>query len=391
MDENYKRSIKKAHERQIKKVRSREEHKLLEENSRQRRQGRGKKTNRSKRVRVEEDDFEAIFEKMRPQKQLDLEAAKQAARASPEEPTASEDVDFDLRGTVISVARDRVHLRDEGGHEHEVDLGSTTLGPAVGDEILCRRREGARPLGVRLAARRSMLSRPDPHNHRVERVLAANVDVAVIVASVQRPAFKPALVDRFLIAIEKGGCRPLLCVNKADLLEEPGEREGVAEALRPYLDLGLEVIWTSAESGEGIEALARSLREQTCVFVGHSGVGKSTLLNALDPDGQRDTGHGREFDGKGRHTTTSSELVELEGGTRLIDTPGIRILGLWEVTPGELSNHFPEFVEHSDACRFRDCGHTHEPDCAVRAAVDGGEVSAARYATYLRILDSLKE
>jgi ribosome biogenesis GTPase len=197
------------------------------------------------------------------------------------------------------------------------------------------------------------------------------------------------VVDRFLVALEYGGVVPVLCLNKTDLIAgDPGETASVAAALAPYRELGIPVFETSAETGAGIEALRTALVGRTVAFVGHSGVGKSALLNALDPGGARAVGAGRSFDGKGRHTTRGARLALLPDGTRLIDTAGVREFGLWGISADELRAYFPEFTDRADACRFRSgCTHVHEPGCAVQAAVAAGEVSPARYAAYLRMLE----
>lgn len=248
---------------------------------------------------------------------------------------------------------------------------------AVGDHVLFsptrRRIEDVLP-------RRTVLSRADPHNPRLERVIAANVDVVVNVVSLKTPPLRPGLIDRYLIAIGKSGAEPLLCVNKIDLLAAPEE----LDALRPYQDVGIQVMLCSAATGSGLEPLSAALAGKLCVFAGHSGVGKSSLLNALDPRLQITTGVVIE---KGRHTTTSSALYHLPNGATVIDTPGIREFALWDVTRDDLRRYYQEFAAYH--CAFSDCTHTHEPDCSVQQAVASGAISRARYESYARILASL--
>ncbi|MEL7059035.1 MAG: ribosome small subunit-dependent GTPase A [Acidobacteriota bacterium] len=269
-------------------------------------------------------------------------------------------------------------------HLAETQRSSVTVGDRVrlaehGDDL---RVEEVLP-------RRTWLSRPDPLNPRQERVVAANMDVVAIAASLVRPALRPALIDRYLIAVERGGATPILVVNKLDLVANP-QREAELEPLTPYRDLELEIFFVSAETDRGIDQLRERLRGTTAVFVGHSGVGKSSLVNALAPQAEAATGEVDRQVGRGRHTTTRSNLYDL-GPFRLIDTPGIRELGLWRLDPADLAGYFPEIAAASVGCRFADCTHIHEPDCAVRAAVDRGEISPARYATYRRIYESLTD
>jgi len=249
---------------------------------------------------------------------------------------------------------------------------------AIGDHVLFsperRRVEEILP-------RRTVLSRTDPHNPRIERVIAANVDVVVVVVSLKNPALRPGLIDRYLIAIGKSGADPLLCVNKIDLMSSDGE----LDALRPYQDLGIEVVLCSAATGEGLETLSAALAGKTCVFTGHSGVGKSSLLNALDEKLDLETNAVSSATEKGRHTTTHSAMYELPNGAIVIDTPGIREFGLWDISPLEIRRYFDEFDHYR--CGFSDCTHSHEPDCAVKAAVEAGEIAEARYQGYLRILN----
>lgn len=254
-------------------------------------------------------------------------------------------------------------------------LCRTALDVAPGDRVLY---SPERRKAERVLPRRTALSRPDPHNPRIERVIAANIDVVVVVASVKSPPLRPGLIDRYLIAIERSGAEPLLCVNKVDL--------GECQELAPYRELGIPIVLCSAATGVGIDGLARELAGKTCVFTGHSGVGKSSLLNALAPGLEQSTGNVSEVHNKGRHTTSASSLHELPNGAIIIDTPGIREFGLWQVTPATLRNYFPEIREAGQFCNFRDCSHSHEPGCNVKEAVTNGEIAGSRYAAYMRIL-----
>lgn len=262
-----------------------------------------------------------------------------------------------------------------------VDGKSSILAP--GDRVLVENDErGAVVRAVR--ARTNKLSRPAIGRDR-EQVFAANVDFAVIVASAARPAFRPGLIDRYLIAAQAGGVEPIICVNKVDIVDS------VPEDVNTYRDLGLHVMTTSCATGLGIDALRAQLTNSTSVLVGHSGVGKSSLVNVLDPDLTVHTQEISESTNKGRHTTSAARMYELAGGIRIIDTPGVKQLGIWGVTPVELDYYFHEIAETSAHCRFRDCTHTHEPRCAVRDAVDLGNIARARYESYRRIRASLDE
>jgi ribosome biogenesis GTPase len=249
---------------------------------------------------------------------------------------------------------------------------------AIGDRVLYspdrRRVEEILP-------RRTALARSDPGNPHLERVIAANIDVVVNVVSLKSPPLRPGLIDRYLIATGKSGAEPLLCVNKIDLLQCAEEMAPV----RPFQEAGVQVILCSAATGEGLAQLSEALAGKLCVFAGHSGVGKSSLLNALDPQLDLVTGQVSEGSNKGRHTTTSSALYHLPGGAMVIDTPGIREFGLWDVSREDVRLYYREFAAYS--CDFADCSHTHEPGCGVKAAAAAGGV--ARYEGYVRILASL--
>ncbi len=258
---------------------------------------------------------------------------------------------------------------------------------AVGDEVEVTMRGAETALIATVRPRRTKLSRPDPGNANQERVIVANVDVVAVVVSVVSPPLHPRLIDRYLIAIRRGGAEPVICVNKTDLLDEGALVEELKQ-LAPYERLGVPIVRCSASARNGLDELRIALEGKLAAFVGHSGVGKSSLLNAMKPELGLAVGTVSEGYGRGTHTTTRSTLLDLGGGTRIIDTPGIRSFGLWQLTAEELPWYFPEFAAVT-GCKFRDCSHTHEPGCAVKEAVESGEVSRDRYETYIRILESL--
>jgi len=259
---------------------------------------------------------------------------------------------------------------------------------AVGDRVVTEVADGVcRLAGV--LPRHTVLSRPDPLNPHLQRLIAANIDVVIHVVSVKAPPLRPRLIDRFLIAIQRGGAQAAICVNKIDLLDDD-ERARELASLDPYRALGVPVIACSVKGNEGIAELRALVDGKTCALVGHSGVGKSSILNALDERLDITTGelHKR---GTGRHTTTASTLHDLGDDTYLIDTPGIREFGLWNMTLDTLRDYFPEFAEPGEYCRFNDCTHLHEPGCAVKERAEAGELSGARYDAYVRLAEDLSQ
>jgi len=255
---------------------------------------------------------------------------------------------------------------------------------AVGDEVLVERRDDTHRVVVVLP-RRSLLARADPHVTQRRRAIAANVDIVVVVVAAEAPPLHPRLIDRYLIAVEHSGAQPVLVVNKMDLLAEDRRHELLA-GLQPYRSLGMPVLPCSVERGEGIEEIRAALSGNTCVFVGQSGVGKSSLLNALDSDAAARVGAVRDRDGRGRHTTTASALYDLAGGIRVIDTPGIRRFSVEDDDPAAIAAGFTEFAPLAEGCRYRDCTHVHEPGCAVRRAVEDGAIPRSRYESYVKLL-----
>ena len=235
----------------------------------------------------------------------------------------------------------------------------------------------------RVEPRHSELSRT---SGRFAHLIAANVDQVVIVGSAADPPLKPNLIDRFIVAAEKGRIEPIVCINKSDLADPTD----LVRATGVYGPLGYRTLLTSAETGEGIDELRDALRGKESVFAGQSGVGKTSLLNAVRPGLALRTAEVAGDTRKGRHTTRVAELRPLliddavDGW--VVDTPGVRQMDLWGVDAGEVEGHFREFRPLVAQCRFPDCTHTHEDDCGVKRAVDLGMVHPTRYQGYVRIL-----
>jgi ribosome biogenesis GTPase len=212
-----------------------------------------------------------------------------------------------------------------------------------------------------------------------EQVLVANVDQVVFVVSLLEPELKPHLIDRYLCSAGQGGIRPLLCLNKVDLVGP----ETFQPLVGLYSQLGVPALLTSATSGAGIAALRERLRGRQTVFTGQSGVGKSSLLNAVEPGLGLRVREVSEVNQKGKHTTTGSELIRLGFGGWVVDTPGVRQFELWDTLPEEVEGYFAEFRPFVHLCAYPDCTHTHEDRCAVKRAALKRQISASRYTSYL--------
>jgi ribosome biogenesis GTPase len=210
-------------------------------------------------------------------------------------------------------------------------------------------------------------------------VLVANVDQVVIVVSLVEPDLKPHLIDRYLASAEQGKIRPLICLNKADLVD-PAPYQSIVGF---YNQLGVPTLLTSAATGQGVEFLRGQLRGRQTVFSGQSGVGKSSLLNAIQPELGLRVREVSDVNQKGKHTTTTADLIKLDFGGWVVDTPGVRQFALWDIIPEEVEGFFPEFRPFVHQCGFPDCTHTHEERCAIKRAVYRRQISAGRYTSYL--------
>jgi ribosome biogenesis GTPase len=297
-------------------------------------------------------------------------------------------------GTVIEVSQGlcRVSLTEGDSLLCEVrrslkanDTGFTNI-VAVGDEVLISRNGAERGYVEAVLPRRSVLTRPDPFYTHLRQVIVANVDQVLVVASWREPAFWPELVDRYLIAAARTGLTPIICVNKVDLAEDPAEPQTVLHA---YCEAGYTVLLTSAQNRLGVDGLRRLLQGRTTALAGLSGVGKSSLLSAVEPGLHLRVGEVNERHHEGRHTTTQSSLHRLAEGGFVVDTPGIREFGLSGLRRRDLAGCYPEIAMLHGDCQFEDCMHMREPDCAVRLAVRRGSVSPMRYDSYRKILASL--
>ncbi len=234
---------------------------------------------------------------------------------------------------------------------------------------------------VRVEPRRNQICRT---SRKRQQIIVSNVDLAFIVASAAEPQLKPHLVDRYLVSVEKSGIEPVVVINKVDLVE-PSDLQPVVGV---WSQLGYQVILTSVVTGAGIAQFRHLVKGRDSVVAGQSGVGKSSLLNAIEPGLQLRVGLVSSDNNKGRHTTTSAVLLPLECGGHLIDTPGIRQFQLWDLIPEEVVGLFRDIRPFINDCRFPDCTHMHEEDCAVKWAVADGKLDVRRYESYCKICEA---
>ncbi len=251
---------------------------------------------------------------------------------------------------------------------------------AAGDRAWVRPEGADQGIIERIEPRHGVLSRTSRGR---QHVLAANLDQVLIIASAAEPRLKPHLIDRYLVTAEKMGVEPVVCINKVDLVDYAGLQPLVGL----YSQLGYRVLLVSAARGWGVDALRQLLAHRESVVTGQSGVGKSSLLNAVDAQLKLRVESVSAESEKGRHTTTTAVLIPLTGGGYVVDTPGIRQFQLWDVIPEEVAGYFRDFRSYVSRCRYPNCTHTHEEPCAVKDAVADGFIDARRYESYLQMID----
>lgn len=257
---------------------------------------------------------------------------------------------------------------------------------AVGDYVLIEERKTEEDIAVikEIVARKNYIIRKATNLSKESHVLAANVDQALLLITLSAPVTTRMFVDRFLVSVAAYGIPVRLVFNKIDLLTEQGHND-LAEWRATYEPIGYACDAISAHNPADVERVREMLKDKVSMVAGHSGVGKSTLINAVDARWQLKTGAISTSHHSGKHTTTFAEMFSLESGGYIIDTPGVRGFGLVDIEKEELGHYFKEIFEHSHQCKYNNCYHVHEPSCAVREAVEAGLISESRYENYLRL------
>ena len=305
-----------------------------------------------------------------------------------------------MKGLVYKSTGSWYILRDPSGRSWNArtkgvlkleDITSTNP-VAVGDWVDFEIESDAQSTALidQILPRHNYINRQSPRHKHQHHIVAANLDQTVLVVTIREPRTSQGFIDRFLVAAEMYHVKPVLVFNKSDLYRD--KELQLFEALRDmYQPLGYPVLLVSAEKQEGLAELNAVLKDKTTLLSGHSGVGKSSLLNVLFPGMNRKTQDVSGWSGKGQHTTTFAEMFDLPQGGKIIDTPGMREFGIVDLSKQELSHYFPEMKNRIQNCQFNNCLHSNEPGCAIKDAVNEGLIHEDRYVSYRTILDSFDE
>ena len=305
-----------------------------------------------------------------------------------------------MKGIVYKSTGSWYMVKDEEGNSYQARLKGkfkikdiTSTNPiAVGDEVIFEMEDELenRTIITELLPRKNYVNRISPANKRQHHIIACNLDQSLLIATIKDPRTSLGFIDRFLVTCEAFHIPAIIVFNKADLHGE--EEQLVYEERRMmYEQVGYKVLLTSVEEKTGLETLKQELHHKTTLISGHSGVGKSSLINAILEGANIRTTEVSEWSGKGMHTTTFAEMYDLPTGGRIIDTPGMREFAIADITKDELSHYFPEMNKRLNDCQFNNCMHLNEPGCAIKQAVVDGEIHEERYISYCTILDSIAD
>ncbi|AXR05234.1 small ribosomal subunit biogenesis GTPase RsgA [Salinimonas sediminis] len=304
--------------------------------------------------------------------------------------TEGTDSDNLAAGRVVGRFGKHADVEDSEGVISRCHIRRTVGSVVCGDNVLFQAGtadEGVSGVIEVVEDRHSVLTRPDFYDG--VKPIAANIDQIIIVSAIL-PSLSVNIIDRYLIACEDIGITPVIVLNKIELLS-PQERSDTEQQLTTYRNLGYKVFYSSCKTQEGIADIKALLNDKVSIFVGQSGVGKSSLINQILPEAQEIVGEVSDNSGLGQHTTTAAKLLHLPAGGDLIDSPGVREFGLWHLPVERVTWGFIEFRDFLGGCKFRDCKHLNDPGCIIRKAVDAGDIDPVRFASYHKILASMLE
>lgn len=291
--------------------------------------------------------------------------------------------------------------KDENGHvwrcrikgKMKIDHAITSTNPiAVGDIVSAAVEDEKENTAIisKVQARKNYIIRTSPHNRNQKHIIASNLDQAILIGSIKNPRTSLGFIDRFLITAEMYDVPPIIVINKMDLLDEDDKA-----TLQLYKDIyetiGYKVYAVSAQENIGMDVIQHLIDGKQTLFTGHSGVGKSTIINQLLPQLDLRTKEVSDWSGKGMHTTTYAEMFDLPTSGAIIDTPGIRELGIVEMKKAEVGGYYPEIKAHAADCKYNNCMHINEPKCAVLIAVENGEISPERMESYIKVMDTIDD